>query len=164
MSLAPELATNHHFALTSPDFRDGEEIPAKYCGPLIGANISPAFAWSALPAGTVTVVLVMEDLDSPGAAPGIHTIAGFAPANDGLPENALAAGAPGISFVPTGRGPGRYVGPRPLPGHGPHRYRFHLYALERSVDFSRISHAEELPAALNGHVLASGVLTGTRES
>jgi hypothetical protein len=161
---APELGCENRIALTSPSFGDGQVIPAKHCGPLIGDQISPALAWGALPAGTTSLVLVLEDLDNPAAVPGIHTIAAFAATGDGLPEGALTPGNPGMQFLPNRRGQARYVGPRPVPGHGAHRYRFHLYALDTDVDFTKVGDAKHLPSALAGHVLASGTLTGTRTS
>lgn len=161
---APELATGNRIALTSPSFRDGQVIPAKHCGQFIGDEISPALTWGALPAGTTSLVLVLEDLDNPGAVPGIHTIAAFAPTDGGLPEGALTPDNPDFRFLPNRRGRARYLGPRPLPGHGAHRYRFHLYALDTDVDFTQVANAEQLPSALAGHVLASGTLTGTRTS
>ena len=161
---APGLATGNRIALTSPGFGDGEVVPAKHCGQFIGADISPALTWSALPAGTTDLVLVLEDLDNPGAVPGIHTIAAFAPTDGGLPEGALAPDNPDVRFLPNHRGQARYVGPRPLPGHGAHRYRFHLYALDTAVDLTQVAAAEQVPSAVSGHVLASGTLTGTRTS
>ena len=71
---APELATTDHITLTSSAFRDGQVVPAKYCGQFIGDD-SPALSWSALPTGTKGLVFVLEDLDNPGATPGIHTVA-----------------------------------------------------------------------------------------
>lgn len=164
ISHAPAFATGNHFILSSPNFHDGGEIPAKHCGWLIGDNISPALTWSALPAGTVDLLLMMEDLDSPGTTPRIHTIAALPPTEGGLPEGALTAETPGIRFVAGRRGPGKYAGPRPLPGHGPHHYRFHLYALDDRIDLAAVADIEQLPAAVQGHVLASGALTGTRTS
>ncbi|GAA2365880.1 YbhB/YbcL family Raf kinase inhibitor-like protein [Dactylosporangium salmoneum] len=161
---APELATGNRIALTSPSFRDGQVIPAKHCGLFIGEETSPALAWDALPAGTTDMLFVLEDLDNPGAVPGIHTIAAFAPAEGGLPEGALTPDNPGIRFLPNRRGQARYLGPRPLPGHGAHRYRFHVYALDTGIDLAKVAGIEHLPAALAGHVLASGTLTGTRTS
>ncbi len=161
---APELMTENRIALSSPSFDEGEVIPAKHCGRFIGDDISPALSWSTLPDGTSDLVLVIEDLDSPGATPRIHTIAAFAPMGGGLPEGALTPDAAGIRFLPARRGPGTYAGPRPLPGHGTHHYRFHLYALDSRVDVAEVADAERLPAALGGHVLASGSLTGTRTS
>lgn len=163
IAASTELATPNRISLTSPAFGDGQVIPTRFCGPLIGEEISPALDWDALPSGTEALVLVIEDLDVPSGTPGIHTIAGFAPpAAHGLPEGALTPDDATISFVPNRRGQARYVGPRPLPGHGTHRYRFHLYALDAKVDLATIAGTAEVPAALDGHVLASGTLTGTR--
>jgi hypothetical protein len=164
ISNRPELASTTRIALTSASFGDGEVIPARHCGKFIGSDISPALGWSILPAGTKDLLLVMEDLNSPGTTPRIHTIAAFAPTTDGLPEGALTPDTPGIRFLPGRRGPGKYAGPRPLPGHGTHHYRFHLYALDEHVDLADVADIEHLPAALKGHVLASGTLTGTRTS
>lgn len=164
LSHAPELVTANRLTVTSPAFADGQEIPAKFCGAFIGQNISPAINWSPLPEGTVQLLLVMEDLDSPGTTPRLHAVAAFAPQEGGLPEGGLASGASGVGFLPGKRGPVAYAGPRPLPGHGPHHYRIHLYALNASVDLAALSGVEQLPAAVSGHVLASGTLSGTRTS
>lgn len=160
----PELATPNRLALSSPSFADGAEIPARHCGVFIGADVSPALTWGALPAGTRELLLVLENLNSPGVMPRIHTIAALPPDSGGLAEGALTPGAPGIRFLPGRRGPGKYAGPRPLPGHGTHRYRFHLYALDEPAELAAAGDAAQLPAALDGHVLAAGTLTGTRKS
>jgi phosphatidylethanolamine-binding protein (PEBP) family uncharacterized protein len=164
LSLAedPAFATSGRIELTSPAFRDGDTIPAEHCGPLIGDNISPALEWSTLPEGTRQLLLVFEDLDVPRRAPGLHTIVTFAPLPDGLAAGALRTDDPRFRFLPTLFGRAAYVGPRPLPGHGPHVYRFHLYALDRTVDLTEVGSVSHLPAAVAGHVLASGTLTGTR--
>jgi phosphatidylethanolamine-binding protein (PEBP) family uncharacterized protein len=160
---APELASSTRLSLTSPSFVDGQEIPARFCGPFIGYNVSPALEWGTLPANTVSVILLFEDLDSPGAAPGIHTIAQCAP-TEGLAEGALNDDPSRFTFLPRRGKPGGYVGPRPMPGHGPHRYRFHVYALDTAVDFTSVSDVARLPAAMKGHTLASGTLMGIRTS
>jgi phosphatidylethanolamine-binding protein (PEBP) family uncharacterized protein len=157
----PALDSPNRIVLTSPAFDDGGEIPAKNCAWLIGENISPPLRWDTLPVGTSDVVLLIEDLDAPGTRPRVHTIAAFAPDPGGLAEGALSPDA-GVRFLPRGGRPGRYAGPRPLPGHGPHRYRFHLYAIDDRVDLTTIPAAEELPSALEGHILGVGTLMGTR--
>jgi phosphatidylethanolamine-binding protein (PEBP) family uncharacterized protein len=55
-----------------------------------------------------------------------------------------------------------YAGPRPIPGHGPHHYRFHLLALDRSIPDSAVT-VKAVLAVAAGHVLARGTLTGTYE-
>ena len=164
ISRAPELATEHRLAVSSPSFGDGEVIPAKHCGWLIGDDVSPALAWDGLPTGSRQLVLIIEDLDAPGSAPRIHTVAAFGPLDGGLAEGALAPDAPDVKFLPVHGRAGRYAGPRPLPGHGPHRYRFTLYALDTDADLGSLSGVDALPGVLAGHVLGSGTLLGTRTS
>jgi phosphatidylethanolamine-binding protein (PEBP) family uncharacterized protein len=54
------------------------------------------------------------------------------------------------------------AGPRPIPGHGPHHYRFHVFALDRAIP-DGVTTAKALLAGMAGHVLARGALTGTYE-
>lgn len=169
LASAPQLQATAPLAVTSTAFADGAEIPGRNCGTLIGPNVSPPLAWGALPAGTETLLLILDDIDVPMAVPGIHMIAAFSPSVGALAEGALVAGASGISYLPRsfgGRpaGPGAvgYYGPRPLPGHGPHRYGFHLVALDVPLDLTAVADQAVLLAAVDGHVLAAGTLWGTR--
>lgn len=159
---SPEMATENHITLNSPNFHEGQTIPARHCGKFIGDNISPALTWSALPPGTVALLLVFEDLDNPRAVPGVHTVAAFTPRPGGLSEGALTPQDPSIRFMGNPRGQATYVGPRPIPGHGTHRYRFRFYALDCDVDVTQIAEAGQLPHLLQGHILARGTLIGTR--
>jgi phosphatidylethanolamine-binding protein (PEBP) family uncharacterized protein len=52
------------------------------------------------------------------------------------------------------------AGPRPIRGHGPHHYRFLVFALDQRVPDDVADHGALL-SAIAGHVLARGVLTGT---
>ncbi|WP_417563999.1 YbhB/YbcL family Raf kinase inhibitor-like protein [Microbacterium sp.] len=164
ISHRPELAASGRIAVTSPRFADGQEIPAVHCGRFIGDDLSPALAWGALPPATTDLLLVMEDLDSPGRTPRLHAVAAFAPVPPVLDDGDLNSGSSRARFLQGRRGPLAYAGPRPLPGHGPHHYRFHLYALDRHVEIDGLADVEQLTAHVDGHVLAAGVLTGTRES
>jgi hypothetical protein len=78
-SIAHRLPSPGGLSLSSPAFDDGGVIPARYCGPLIGKEVSPPLAWSALPAGTVSLVLVVEDVDVPRSTPALHTVAVLSP-------------------------------------------------------------------------------------
>lgn len=51
------------FSLTSPAFRDGERIPARYTAD--GENFSPPLQWSDPPPGTKSFAIVVEDPDAP---------------------------------------------------------------------------------------------------
>jgi phosphatidylethanolamine-binding protein (PEBP) family uncharacterized protein len=55
-------------SLTSPAFDDGGPIPLEHAATRIGGrNVSPGLSWSAPPAGTTELLLVVEDLDVPVA-------------------------------------------------------------------------------------------------
>jgi Raf kinase inhibitor-like YbhB/YbcL family protein len=154
------LATPPTLTVSSPSFTDGGPIPRVHAGKGVGDNISPQLRWSGVPAGTAELVLVMDDVDVPFPRPLIHTIAIVDPALTALDEGALAPGTAGLRFL---RGTLReigYTGPRPIPGHGAHHYRFLLFALDVAVP-AAVTTSKGLLAAMAGHVLAAGVLTGT---
>jgi Raf kinase inhibitor-like YbhB/YbcL family protein len=152
-------------AVTSPAFAEGATIPDRHAGDGVGDNLSPPLAWSGLPEGTRELAIIMEDPDAPLPRPIVHLIAaGIAPDRPGLPEGALNPGTdPSIRF---GRGAfGRigYVGPRPVRGHGPHRYLFELYALREPLDAAPTLDLDAALAAMRTITLARGLLTGVYE-
>ena len=75
---------------------------------------------------------------------------------------ALQPGTTGIRFIPGDLRHRGYAGPRPIPGHGPHRYRFQVFALDEPIP-DHVTTAKALLKQMAGHVLARGVLTGTYE-
>ena len=175
----PELAAPATLTLTSLSFADGGAIPPRHSGRGRGENVSPALAWSGVPAGTVQLLLLMEDPDVPLGRPIVHALALIEPgvgahdeaASDSsgtpegtgaLPEGGLnaTAPAPGVRLLPGTAGRRGYHGPRPLAGHGPHHYGFHLYALDRRVPEVPLRRLLPLVA---GHVLAAGHLVGVQE-
>ena len=163
LSVTRELSTVDRIEISST-FAEGETIPPVHCGMGIGTNVSPALRWRGLPDGTSTLLLIIEDVDTPTTRPGIHTVALFDAAVPGLEEGALTSGDPRFRYVPNHRGGTGYVGPRPLPGHGTHRYRFHLYALDADVDTDGVTSADGLLPRVAGHVLAGGTLEGVRRA
>lgn len=148
--------------VSSAAFTDGGDMPASSAGRGVGHNVSPPLRWSPPPSGTRQLVLIIDDVDVPLPRPLLHTVAMIDPALDGLDAGGLQSGAAGIRFLRADLGHRGYAGPRPIPGHGPHRYRFHMFAIDRAVPDS-ITTARALLAAMSGHVLARGVLTGTYE-
>ena len=74
----------------------------------------------------------------------------------------LQPGTEGIRFVRADLGHRGYAGPRPIPDHGPHHYRFHVLAIDKPIPDS-ITTSKALLTAMANHVLARGVLTGTYE-
>jgi phosphatidylethanolamine-binding protein (PEBP) family uncharacterized protein len=91
----PDLQAPENFTLTSPAFDHGTPIPEKYRGRLRGANISPALSWTQAPAGTVELVLIVQDPDVPIGKPATHALSlGIDPSRGGIPENALTNPSP----------------------------------------------------------------------
>ncbi|MFK0192049.1 YbhB/YbcL family Raf kinase inhibitor-like protein [Kitasatospora sp. NPDC090308] len=158
----PELATTAApLEVTSASFTHRAPIPYRHATMDMGPNISPALEWSEPPAGTVQMLLVMEDTDTPTAKPAHHVIVTFAPTPRRIEEGELTADNARFTYLPDRRGRTGYQGPRPLPGHGTHHYGFHLYALDRIAPLTDASTFDALLPHLSGHVLASGHLEGT---
>lgn len=146
--------------VTSHAFREGGEIPAKYT--CQGQDVSPELAWSRPPAGTRSLVLIMDDPDAPGGGfthwvlfniPAMSTTLREAvPQSPELPDGSRQARN---DFGQTG-----YGGPCPPPGR-PHHYRFTIYALDTSLELAAGASAKQVAISMGGHVLAQGRLVGT---
>jgi phosphatidylethanolamine-binding protein (PEBP) family uncharacterized protein len=155
----PEFTAPHTLTVTSSAFDDHGPIPRRHAGRGVGDNISPELSWSAAPPETATLVVLLDDIDVPLPKPLTHSVALLAPDTTILAEGAFTTGSPGVRIVPTFLGKTGYAGPRPIPGHGIHRYRFHVLALDLlPADTDSV---RNVLAAAAGHVLARGTLTGT---
>src|SRR6185295_16319595 len=87
----PETRTAASLAVSSPAFTANGIIPLAFSP--YGAGRSPALAWSGLPAGTKSLVLMMEDPDATSAKPFVHWLAwNIAPAPGGFAEASVPAG------------------------------------------------------------------------
>ena len=162
----PDLQAAENFALTSPVFEHSTPIPERYRGHIFGSNVSPALAWTAPPAGTEELVLIVQDPDVSMKRPATHALsAGLDPEQRGLAEGALANPSP-VSGLRHGKGPlGRlgWAGPAPIPSHGPHSYVFQLFALDRRMQLSEKFTVSEAVDAMAGHLTGRARLDGTYE-
>jgi Raf kinase inhibitor-like YbhB/YbcL family protein len=142
------------FSLTSSAFADGAPIPHRHsCD---GEDRSPPLSWSAPPAGTRSLVLILDDPDAPGGR-FIHWLAwGITPDAGGLAEAELAPLEGRNDFGTIG-----YRGPCPPRGHGRHHYRFRLYAVAEDLLLAPGADVRELDLALTSTVLAVTELVGT---
>ena len=146
----------------SPAFPDGGSMPALYTAD--GDRLSPPLAWKGVPDETETLVLLVEDADSPTPNPLVHAIVWDLPPIDGeLLTSALSSelAEPGVgrnSFLKR-----TYQPPDPPRGHGTHRYAFQLFACDRALEFSAPPGRAGVMAAMRGHVLAKGIMIGTYE-
>ena len=161
------------FALTSPDFEDGGELPTSARSGIMGAggeDRSPELRWSGAPAGTKSFVLTTYDPDAPTGSGFWHWVVVDIPGTaTSLPAN---AGDPEAGLLPTGAkhlnmeaGYPRFVGAAPPSGHGAHRYFFTLSALD--VDHLEVEDGAS-PAivgfTLRDHIIGRAQLTGTTET
>lgn len=161
-----DLEAPDNLVLTSPAFEHGTPIPERHRGRIFGANISPALAWTAPPAGTVELVLVVQDPDVPFGKPATHALTvGIDPTLIGLPENALVDPSPidGLRHGRGGLGRRGWAGPMPIPSHGPHSYVFQLFALNHRPDLSNTFTLTQALDAMAGHVIGRARLDGTYE-
>lgn len=147
-------------SIRSPAFEHMGDIPGEYT--CEGANNSPPLQWSGVPAGTRSLVLIVDDPDAPDpAAPQrvwVHWLLYNLPANsDGLQE--------GVSTLPLGTLQGLNDWQRtgyggPCPPIGRHRYFHKLYALDTTLPDLGEPNKARLEAAMKGHILAQAELLG----
>jgi hypothetical protein len=159
----PGLDAPETIVLGSDSFQDGARMPESSAGHGVGENISPRLAWRGAPDEATELALIIEDPDAPLPRPVVHlALAGISPDTDRFEEGELNEGA----RYGTGRatfGRTGYQGPRPVPGHGPHRYVFQLYALNKRLGLAPDAKPKAIAAAMKGNVIARGQLQGTYE-
>ena len=154
--------------ITSAAFVDHGPLPPRCTADAPdGEGVSPPLRWTGLPAGTASLLLIVEDADSPTPNPLVHAIVVDLPLTDGL---LVEAAIPSPGNEGTSLNVGRnsalqaaWLPPDPPPGHGVHRYAFQLFALGQAPDFSDSPGRDEVVEALRAHAIASGLLIGTHE-
>ena len=151
--------------LSSSAFEDGSAMPTRFAAGSKGENQSPPLEWSNLPNGTAEIVLVMEDPDAPLPFTSMHlVVSGISPRINGLPAGSLNGDAQSLFRLGKGlMGRQGYYGPRPPPSHGPHRYVFQIFALDRTLRTDVAFDRKTLLKEIDGRVLARGRLIGTFE-
>ncbi len=148
--------------LTSSSFTNEKDMAQKFtCD---GDDISPALEWSAVPQGTQSLALIVDDPDAPDPAnprmTWVHWILYNIPATvsslaEGVDDNDLPAGVlQGLNdWNKTGYG-------GPCPPIGKHRYFHKLYALDIILpDLERPTKAK-LEEAMEGHILDKAEMIG----
>ena len=140
--------------VTSSAFTAGGAIPARYT--CKGDNVSPPLRWSAPPAGTQELALVVDDPDAPGGTFVHWVLAGIPASLTQLQENAVPEGA---REARNSKGSG-YTGPCPPSGKA-HHYRFTVYALGRSPEVAQDADPVQAIGAIQAAATAQGQLVGT---
>jgi Raf kinase inhibitor-like YbhB/YbcL family protein len=156
MAHVPEL-----IRVSSEFFADGGMLPPRCTED--GGGISPPLQWWGVPQGAQSVVLLIEDADSPTPQPLVHALVwGMAGGDGELEQGALNEQLPD-ERMQLGRNSllrSAYLPPDPPPGHGRHRYLFQVYAINQPLGLSQHPGRGELLDAMRGHVMAKGCITG----
>jgi len=129
-----------------------------------GEDLSPALSWHGIPAGTQSLVLIVDDPDAPDPkAPKmtwVHWLLyNLPPSAKGLPEAVAKKDLPqgtleGLNdSKKTGYG-------GPCPPIGKHRYFFKLYALDTVLPDLKTPRKPDLEKALQGHIIEKVELVG----
>ncbi len=139
------------FTMTVP-WTDGGAIDARFtCD---GADVSPAITWTAPPAGTVELALLVTDDD---AGFDHWAVAGIDPSSGSKLEGMPFAGAiEGQNDF----GTSGYGGPCPPAGET-HTYRFSLYALGQQAELPDGFTGKDLVAVADPAALTVAEVTGT---
>jgi len=139
--------------ITSPAFENNQMIPQKYtCD---GENINPPLQINDIPAGTQSLVLIVDDPDAP-SGDWVHWLVwNINPATKLISENESPQGAiQGINDF----GKQNYGGP--CPPSGIHHYQFKIYALNTTLNLTSSSRKKDLEKAIENHILDKEILIG----
>jgi Raf kinase inhibitor-like YbhB/YbcL family protein len=147
------------FALKVESLAPGSALPDLFS--CKGASESPAVSWDGIPAGTKSLVLILEDPDAPSGT-FTHWIVYNIPANvRSIPsgqtaQKVLANGAQQGQSSAGSRG---YYPPCPPIG-ATHRYAFRLYAVDMDIT-QPTADRDSIDWALTGHTIENTVFTTT---
>jgi len=138
--------------IESTAFSEGGSIPRPHtCD---GKDVSPPLAWSGVPESAKSLVLICDDPDAPSKTWVHWVLFNIPPRIRELPEAVSGVGTQGRNdFQKPGYG-------GPCPPSGTHRYLFKLYALDTELKLAAGATKAEVEAAMKGHALAEGKLTG----
>jgi hypothetical protein len=140
--------------VTSSAFLDGGKIPKKYtCD---NSNVNPPLRIENLPKAVKSLVLIVDDPDTPGQTWTHWLLWNIDPKateirEESVPQNAVQ----GTSDF----GSARYGGP--CPPSGTHRYYFKVYALGTTLSLPSSAKKATVEKAMAGHIIAKGSLMGT---
>ncbi len=146
--------------VTSPAFADGGDIPKEHTG--FGKDTSPAFELHGLGKETVSVAIIMVDLDIPFMKEYPHWLIWNLPPESYIPSN-IPFGAKLQRGAVQGMAYGKncYRGPKPpFFERKAHRYVFHIYALDCRLTLDENANCKDLLNAMRGHILGQGSIMG----
>ncbi len=129
--------------VTSPAFENNKSIPRMYtCD---GEDVNPPLNIKALPEGTKSLVVIVDDPDAPMGTWEHWNVWNIAPTNK-INENSIP-GTEGLNDF------GKHSYGGPCPPSGVHRYFFKVYALDTELSLPINSRKKDIEKALSKHVL-----------
>ena len=130
-------------------YKDGGMIPKKYtCD---GGDVSPALAFTGIPAEAKSLVLIMDDPDAPVGTWNHWLLFDIPPTTAQLPEGYKPSGS--VKVGKNNFGKTNYGGPCPPKGPA-HRYFFRLYALNvDSLNIKAGADRAAIDSAMKGKLL-----------
>ena len=162
---APKAPAGPGLTLTSPDLVDGGVIPDKFTMKAGKDVVQPKLEWTNVPPGVVSFALLFHD---PDGAPGkkVEDVTHWMVFNIPGTATSLAAGvsaepklADGTIQIKGTRQVG-YMGPGAGAAGPYHHYTFELFALDTKLDLGPDAARADVMKAMDGHVIAKGVLEG----
>ena len=185
---AAQLAAAAPLEVSSPNFQENKRprkrIPKE--NTCYADNLSPPLDWSGVPSGAKSLAVIVEEPQEARTEEAYYSIApsfgsihwvlyNIPPEVTGLPEGVSTSTA----VLPDGTTQGTnefggmgYSGPCPPPSvvrlyiqpgrmaEPPHDYYFRVYALDAMIDLGPGATKEELTAAMEGHIVGFGEVTG----
>lgn len=140
--------------LTSPAFEEGGQLASRSARH--EDELSPPLQFHDLPGNTASLLLVMEDLDSPLGCFTHWLLFNIAPTVSAIEEGSVPhrceVGLNGFGTL-------GYAGPCPPTGR--HRYRFRLCALVEQLDATEGARKDQILRDMAGLVVAEAALTGS---
>jgi Raf kinase inhibitor-like YbhB/YbcL family protein len=144
--------TNTMMEFTTSAFEEGESVPTEFtCS---GRDVSPPLEIASVPDDAGSLAIVVDDPDAPSGTfthwllwnlpPGTTTI------QKSVPQGKTVGSLGGARQGTNDFGQIGYRGPCPPKGHGPHTYRFTLYALERELGLDAGAKRDALFSAMDG--------------
>ena len=143
--------------LQSKTLREHRPSPLQHTAQ--GGNISPPFSWTDMPRHTISLALILADVDAPIGKRFHWGLCNIPPMLDELPKNLDDSFRlpDGMVQVVNDMGRTGFYGPG-FPS-GQHRYIFRLFALDKQLELSRMNTCSAMLKMIKGHILAFDTIT-----
>ncbi len=156
---AAKSAQAPQMSVSSPAFKTGDKMPRS--AGCEGGEHSPALNIASPPAGTVSLAVLMTEMDAPRAGAALWIVYNLPPATTTLPENQPRTRTlkNDALQLPGAAGKMGYTGPCQNPGVTK-RYAIEVFALDGMLDLPETADKRAFLQAIEGHILTRAKLTG----